>query len=113
MGDSSQIGTWTCFCLMAVIMDIGNLFNQSLLHWKRRSFHSATDRQFCAENIVHGFAQSHWAECPDLQKMPVAPVIMSNELETALLLWLVGLETALLRALCPVHLTLIFSPQVV
>lgn len=56
MEGSSQIGMRTCFCLMVVIVDIGNLFDQSLLHWKRRSFHGATDRKFCAENIVHIFA---------------------------------------------------------
>lgn len=73
---------------MMVMMGLGNIFDQTLCcageGWGVGAAHS-TIAEFCAEN---SYAQSLWAEHPGLQKMAMAPDVLSNKSRTALLLGL-------------------------
>ena len=91
---------------------IGDLFDQTpYCAGKAGSMHGTIAKMFHAKNIVH-MLRATWGTL-GLQKMLVACDAPINLLGTTLLLGLVWVwKLALLRALCPIHLTLLFFPQV-
>lgn len=91
---------------------IGDLFDQTpYCSGKARSMHGTIAKMFHAKNVVHMLRATQGTL--GLQKIPVAYDAQNNLLGTTLLLGLVWVwKLALLRALCPIHLTLLFFPQV-